>query len=703
MCQQSLIYYLCRELGSNPPVYQEFGIDQTQFVGNEVEIGQLNLMSQQGGVTKADIETLVCHSEGVIENEANVVKLGKETITYRHRLPESIRMQAARIDQKLASIKVLDPAIGSGAFPVGMMTEIVKLRMVLSMFIDDNKTPYDYKRHCIQNSLYGVDIDCGAVEIAKLRLWLSLVVDEEDIKKIKPLPNLDYKVVCGNSLESVEARLEHSKAFMELETLKKRYFDETIPGQKGKEKARIEELIRSLTGNKARFDYKIFFSEAFDHKGGFDVVIANPPYVHSGSIKEFKQNLVREFPKFFYSSADLYTYFYKRGIEVLKPGGHLCFISSNKFMRAGYGKNTRDLLSQKNTSKVVVDFGELPVFEAAADPAIVLVEKSKPTDGDYCIAAIVKSAEDIGRVEETVKSSGFLVKMSSLSPNGWILDRQEVLLVMDKLRKNGTPLGKKDLFIGIKTALNDAFVINESVKDSLIAKDSKSAEIIEPWLRGRDLGKWRINWTGLYLINIPSSANKQWAWTRAKNEQEARIIFEYTYPAIYNYFLAWEPQLTNRDDQGRYWWELRSCAYYEKFKEPKIIYADIAKRMRATIDYDSYYTDMTLFITKPDPFLLGLLNSNLFDWMYRMYFQSLGEAFSGGRVRFKTQYMQNLPICSATPAQKDAVISRVEAILADPDSLNVPRLEAEVNQLIYQLYKLTPEEIALVESRHEKG
>lgn len=169
MCEQSLLNYLSIEL--------------------------------EGKVKKEDIEKLIKYGESVIENETQTEAKGKETKKYSYKLPESIRKNAKLIDEKLADIKVCDPAIGSGAFPVGMMSAIVKTRVVLSSYLKDkNRTLYAFKRDCIQNSLYGVDIDPSAVDIAKLRLWLSLVVDEDDIKQIKPLPNLDYKIMQGNSL-----------------------------------------------------------------------------------------------------------------------------------------------------------------------------------------------------------------------------------------------------------------------------------------------------------------------------------------------------------------------------------------------------------------------------------------------------------------------------------------------------------------------
>ena len=186
MCQQSLINYLASEL--------------------------------EGKISKDDLETLIKDGDKAGQNELLVESKGKQTPAHHYKLPESVRQNAAAIDEKLATIKVCDPAIGSGAFPVGMMNEIVKARETLSAYLkDETRTIYNFKRDCIQNSLYGVDIDPSAVEIAKLRLWLSLIVDEDDIKQIKPLPNLDYKIVSGNSLLGVEKNLFNASFFQKLE------------------------------------------------------------------------------------------------------------------------------------------------------------------------------------------------------------------------------------------------------------------------------------------------------------------------------------------------------------------------------------------------------------------------------------------------------------------------------------------------------
>jgi len=577
MCQQSLINYLDTELNKGPVFYEKFGDPQMNIFGNMGIKGQLDLTiehKQFPVISREDIETLIHTGEQVSENEARVLSKGKETKTYSHQLPENIRKNAKRIDDKLAEITVCDPAVGSGAFPVGMMSEIVKTRNVLTTFIkDNNRTIYNFKRHCIEHSLYGVDIDPGAVEIAKLRLWLSLVVDEDDIKNIKPLPNLDYKVVCGNSLLGVEENLFNNQFFNELEKLKPVYFNETNPTQKQEYKKQIDKLISEITSGHTEFDFKVYFSEVFHKKGGFDVVIANPPYVRQEVIRPLKPHLQKAFGNFYCGTADIYTYFYKCGINILKPGGHLCFIAPNKFMRAGYGKNTRELLTTQVTPKLVIDFGDLPIFDATTYPSILLIEKPlspSPTTGEgwgggEFLAAIFTDPSQLERLEETLSDIAFPMPVTALSKEGWNLERPDVLSLMEKLRSSGVPLDEYvqgRFYYGIKTGLNEAFVIDAATREKLIAEDPVGAALIKPWLRGRDIRKWKTEWAGLYVINIPSSANSPWPWSNAKAETVAVRIFEQTYPAIYRHLSQRKKQLQKRDDQGKYWWELRSCVYY---------------------------------------------------------------------------------------------------------------------------------------------
>ncbi|MFH1943224.1 MAG: class I SAM-dependent DNA methyltransferase, partial [bacterium] len=302
MCQQSLINYLYTEMNTDVVSYEKIGDSQTDTFGNEAKVGQSDLTiehSSESQVAKEDIEKLIRFGDQVGENEAAFVEKeqriaeGKQkSTTLDSKLPQSIRQNAERIDRALADITVCDPAVGSGAFPVGMMHEIVKTRNVLSVFMNPpdspldrgenrggGRTTYQFKRECIEKSLYGVEIDPGAVEIAKLRLWLSLVVDEEDIKNIKPLPNLDYKIVCGNSLVGVEKDLFNNELFTELECLKPLHLNETNPTKKQEYKKQIDDLISRITNGHTEFDFEVYFSEVFHKKRGFDVVIGNPPYV----------------------------------------------------------------------------------------------------------------------------------------------------------------------------------------------------------------------------------------------------------------------------------------------------------------------------------------------------------------------------------------------------------------------------------------
>lgn len=702
MCRQSLISYLHTELNAGAIAYERVGQEQLDMFGNNSKSGQLDLTIEHAScpaIQKDDFEKLIQCGEQLGENEAIVEAKGRETPRYSYKLPESIRQYAGLIDEKLADIKVCDPAIGSGAFPVGMMGEIVKTRNVLSVFIKDpNRSIYNFKRECIEKSLYGVDIDPGAVEIAKLRLWLSLVVDEDDIRKIKPLPNLDYKIVRGNSLGSVEGRLEHSASFIELETLKKRFFDETSPGQKRQEKASIDELIVKLTGNKERFDYKIFFSEVFDHRGGFDVVIANPPYVRQEGIKDQKPALKKEFGTFYCGTADLYTYFYKRGIDLLKSGGHLCFIAPNKFMRAGYGKNTRELLAEKVTPKTVIDFCDLPIFDATTYPSILLVAKRRPSREETTLTATFTDATQLEKIEETLENVGFPIPIVSLKKDGWTLERPEVLKLMEKLRKAGTPLGeyvKGRFYRGILTGLNEAFVIDAATRDRLIAEDPKSVELIKPWLRGRDIKKWKAEWAGLYLITIPSSANRQWPWSAEKNESSARSVFRETFPAIHHHLSQWEEKLHKRDDQGQFWWELRSCAYYDAFEIGKITWGNLATEPKFALDPClNYVSAPAVIIPVDDLCLLAILNSPISKWLISQQ----AATRSGGFLEYKPMYIGQIPVFPATDNQKIPIIALVNQILANPASPDIPRLEAELDGLIYQLYNLTSDEIAVIQN-----
>ena len=704
MCRQSLINYLLQQFNGGTATYEKPGVMQTDLLGNAGKKGQLDLTiihSETTAIPEKDIETFIYSGERITENEARVLKEGRETSTYYFQLPESIRKKAKKIDEKLSSIKVCDPAIGSGAFPVGMMSEIVRARSVLNTFIQDNsRSAYHFKRQCIENSLYGVDIDSGAVEIAKLRLWLSLVVDEDDIKQIKPLPNLDYKIVCGNSLLGLpHDMLLDDEISIQLEEKKKQYFGTTIPSEKNKIRSEIDGLFSKMMENIKKydskathitFDFHTHFSEVFHEKNGFDVVIANPPYVRQESIKALKPDLAKTFAKFYCGTADLYTYFYKRGIDLLNRGAHLCFIAPNKFMRASYGKNTRQLLAKEVTPRQIIDFGDLPIFDATTYPSIILVEKRTPDTNDLVNTATFTDIAQIEKPEQTLKEIGFALSPAALKAEGWTLVRPEVLALMDKLRKAGKPLGEYvngRFYRGILTGLNEAFVIDEDTRKKLIAEDPKSAELIKPWLRGRDIKKWKAEWAGLSILYIP--------WHFDINK----------YPAVLNHLKQFKNKLENRNEseRDRYeWYALQRYAadYFKEFDKPKIIYPNITKTNVFSFDETGILTNQKCFIIPTDDlYLLALLNSQL----TMQWFRSTLPLLRGGFYEPSSVFMENYPVFPANDEQKTPIIIRVQKILAAPDSPNVPMLEIEIDQMVYKLYDLTPEEIKIVENKKNKG
>ncbi len=733
------------------------------------------------------------------------------------------KSESVKIVSLIEGVKIVDPAVGSGAFPMGALHKMVSIlnkvdagnelwkqaqikaadgitdpglrretKKRIEEFFQGKNADYGRKLYLIQRCIYGVDIQQIAVEIAKLRFFIALLVDEKieaqkDNWGIEPLPNLDFKIMQGNSLISgfmgidfdadaektdkqeqtgfdfadaddgliqafeqtkidfqnesdakrkkqlkdevedlliriFETRIKKQRAdyFRALEQIERR--NAIIPNKQtradlvAKEKKKlsqktgfdlenIEKQLREFTSKKKTkpfFPWRLYFAEVFE-KGGFDIVIGNPPYVRQEAIKALKPELAHAFGDFYCGTADLYTYFYKRGIDLLNGEGHLCYIAPNKFMRASYGRNTRRLLAAEVTPRQIIDFGDLPIFDATTYPSIILVEKRAPGSKDLIRAATFTDITQIEKPGRSLKEIGFTLPPGALKVEGWTLERQEVLALMDKLRKAGRPLGEYvqgRFYRGILTGLNEAFVIDEATRNKLIAEDPKSAEVIKPWLRGRDIKKWKAQWAGLYLITIPSSANREWPWSNEKTEAESRRLFAKTYPAVHHYLAQHEDKLKRRDDQGQFWWELRSCAYYEGFENPKIIYPNITKTNICSFDETGVLANQKCFIIPTaDLFLLALLNSKV----TMRWFRSTLPLLRGGFFEPSSVFMENYPVFPATSAQKAPIIERVQKILADPGDPNVSNLEAEIDRLVYGLYGLTRDEIRIVEDEIGNG
>ena len=687
MCQESLINYLDNAVNTGEAPMRQAGSPQGKLLGERWSAQMaLSTPAYQPVVPRQDIETLVRKGELAIEHDSRVESHGKETERYPYKLDESIRQNAKLIDTKLENIRVCDPAVGSGAFLVGMMHEVVKCRKVLSTYLgeEEGRSVYDFKRHAIQSCLYGVDIDPGAVEIAKLRLWLSLVVDEEDIRQIKPLPNLDYKIVCGNSLLGVKKDVLNWPLFETLEKLKPLYFDETNAKKKLEYKGQIDQLIKQITNNNENFDFQVYFSEIFHEKGGFDVVMANPPYIRQEQIKEFKQALQKLY-SCYTGVADIYVYFYERGFQILKECGTLTFISSNKYFRSGYGEKLRQFLGSKVTVCQLIDFGDAPVFDAISYPSIIILSKSHPKENQVR-ALTWEPGAPIEQFAEVFQVNSFLILQKELTADGWRLESPAVFRLLEKLRKAGKPLGEYvngRFYRGILTGLNEAFVVDRATRDRLIAEHPSSDEILKPFLRGRDVKRWRVEPQDLWLI-----------FTR-------RGIDIKKYPAIHDHLCQYKKVLTPGIKGGRkpgsyQWYEIQdNIAYWQEFEQPKIAYPNICKRNEFAWDDGCYYTNQkTFIIPNGSKYLMAVLNSSVVMFLFDKRLAKLQNGFYEPSAIF----IKDFPIPKASdPKPIETLVGQVLAAKADNPAADVSALEGEIDQLVYCLYDLTPEEIAVVE------
>lgn len=649
-------------------------------------------------VSKEDIETLIKCGESVVEHDSRVVNKGRETERYSFKLPDSVRKHAKLIDEKLISIRVCDPAVGSGAFLVGMMNEIIRTRNALTPYIGENgeRTSYNFKRQAIQNCLYGVDIDPGAVEIAKLRLWLSLIVDEEEREIIQPLPNLDYKIVCGNSLLGYPYKPTWTK---EVELLKKRFLLATSPKTKQDLKNQIDSELKGFLENSEKslgyrvdFDFEIFFSEVFHENKGFDVVIANPPYVEHKKLKGIS-NLLKGRFKTYAGTADLYVYFYEAALNILREKGTLTFISSNKFIRATYGTNLRNLLA-KNKIHNLVDFTKVHIFDALVASCIVLVSKDNPAAN-----IIVTFADDnfAGDLAGFIENNHIKVSSASLRDDIWYLEDDSRLQIKQKIESGTKKLGEVEgikIFRGVTTGFNQAFVIDEDIKNKLVAEDPNSKDIIKPLLQGRNIRKWIYFRDKKFLIFTRQGINVD------------KYIAAKMYLAQFKINL--EPGKGRKPGQYQ-WYEIQdNTAYYPEFEKEKIIWGLTANKWAFAYDNEGNFLPSNGYILTssklPIKYLLALFNSQLM----KFYFSFIGIMTAGGAFTLKHETIHNFPIKIISEKEQKPFIELVDKILAitkDDDYLKnsvkqagARNYEKKIDGLVYKLYSLSPNETKIIES-----
>lgn len=655
--------------------------------------------------------------------------------------------------ERLKAIKVVDPACGSGAYLLGMLQELYalfeKLRRDDRKFSDDPaKEAHERKLWIIENNLYGVDLQPFATNTAMLRLWLTLLVEDTGDRP-QPLPNLEYKIETGDSLlgpdpsvpisakvkrgrkysvtvvdhagrlagkqqigdsgQQFDMDVERDDMIEELRRLRERYQNAHGPEKQTVKKdleAKLAELREKVTGSAkkdpAKFDWRVEFFDVFLNEGralGFDVVLANPPYVRQELIKDQKPALKAVFGEFFSGTADLYTYFYARAVHLLSPGGMLAFISSNKWFRAAYGEKLRGFMAANTGIRSITDFGELPVFSAATFPMVFVAQKVLPAstpvpgaapealpaptavpagarlDGGVTFTQVKSLDPAYPDVKALIEQRGFELPPDAIRGAEWTLADRETLARLRKMEASGVPLGeyvKGKIYYGIKTGFNEAFVIDGAKRAELIAEDPKSEEIIKPLAVGDDVRRWRITKKDRWLIVTKIGVDMS------------------RYPAIFKHLSQWEPQLIKRQDQGEHWWELRACAYYAEFDKPKIVFPEIAMEPRFCFDREGTFTNNKAFIVPIDDLpLLAVLNSP-WAWEYAGFAcAALGDESDGGRIMLQWVNFQRLPIPRASDADRDAIAALVQKCLdakaADPNA-DVSELEAEIDARVEFLY-----------------
>ena len=676
----------------------------------------------------------------------------------------------------IEKIRVLDPACGSGAFPMGVLHRLVHLLAKLdpknrgwkeqqkkraqrdlvraeemedfenrgaakenvAARLEDIEHSFDEDHHdldfarklyLIENSIYGVDIEPIAGQIAKLRFFIALLVDQKVNAKaynfgVRPLPNLETRIVAADSLTPIEKVKGHQmfigadqvKALREkLRLVRHEHFNARTPEDKQRfreqdatirEELSVELHRQGMPNQTARllagwdpydqnkhapfFDPEWMFSLDVKDFSGFDIVIGNPPYVRQERIKELKPKLKQNY-ECFTGTADLYVYFYERGIQLLKPGGVFSFITSNKWFRSGYGEKLRAWLKKNTSVRRLIDFGDAEIFDAIAYPCIVIVSKGVPPE-DSTFQALRWDLEwKVAEVRAHLSCDTFAMAQKDLSPEAWRLESGSKLRLIDRIKAAGTPLGeyvKGRFYYGIKTGLNDAFVVSREKRDELIAAHPSSEDVLKPFLRGRDVKRWRVEFQERYLI-----------FTR-------RGIDIKKYPVIEKHLKTLKNQLepmpddwnVNRDGAwggrkaGSYkWYEIQdNIAYWQEFDRPKIIYPDIYEHQSFAWDEQGFYgTNTCYFIPTNEKWLIAILNSQVIEW----YYSQISNKIRGGYMRAFSDYMRTVPLPMPNADQRQLVEHLSEYLIylnfggrTEGHGAMSAYFERLLNGLVYELF-----------------
>ncbi|EAH8302346.1 class I SAM-dependent DNA methyltransferase [Campylobacter jejuni] len=750
-------------------------------------------------------------------------------------LRKSLRKEDKKAQKELLnSIKICDPAVGSGHFLVSALNVMLSIYDELNLFDEEfylevqndeilitgrkgefieykrPKTPKDKahliqqelfhtKKDIIENNLFGVDINPNSCEITKLRLWIELLkhsfyqsFDDGNYHDLKTLPNIDINIKCGNSLVSyfetgkslshypnIKERINKYKRIVkdykegfytdkshinqEIKNLKisfknfcfadkfkkemkgfndkcekysKKYgnflavddenlkffvsanltlfdFDEKEATKEFANLKKEYDNIFNLESNHP-FEWRFEFPEILDDDGnfkGFDLIIGNPPYIRQEEIKELKNTLSKNY-KVYKGTADIYTYFYELGFNVLKENGILSFITSNKYTRAGYGEALREFLLKNTCILKYIDLNGIKVFDSATvDTSILSFEKIKIKENTFKYLSLnnelLKNYDfEISAIKEFLN-----ISQNSLSKESFAFNDESTNALKTKIEKLGTPL--KDwhglnINYGIKTGLNEAFIITTEKKDEILAncKDEdekeRTAKLIRKMLRGRDIKRYRYEWAGLWVINTHNGY-------KSKNGEKVEAINIEHYPSLKKHFDEFYPQLEKRSDKGLTPYNLRNCAYIEEFEKEKIVWNPVSGEYLFSYIKEHIFFNNSLFMMTLDVFslkyILAFMNSNCYKWLITLKTNLIQTGSYAYGAKDKIERLPIPKINSKNEKLANELINLVDEILKVKEqdkNANTQELENKTNSLVYKLYNLTEEEIKIIENKEQK-
>ena len=619
------------------------------------------------------------------------------------------------IVERLKNVKVLDPACGSGAFPMGLLNKMVEVIERIS----PEEDIYSLKLSIIEKCLYGSDIQSIAAQITKLRFFISLICDcvKDETKPnfgIPTLPNLETNFVSADSLIAKKKREAQLDLFEnpEIEILKEKlrevrhkHFSAKSASTKHRLREKDKEIREKLAdllsdvNNYNREDAKqmaewdpydqnavsSFFDPEwmFGINEKFDIVIGNPPYVqlqnNSGVLaKKYADSNYQCFAR----TGDIYCLFYERGWQLLKDDGHLCFITSNKWMRAGYGEKIRQFFVDHTDAKLLIDFAGVKVFDSATvDTNVLLFSKSTSRHQTACAVANKKHKNCIDNLRIFVQQERVMCDFNTA--DSWVILSPIEQSIKRKIEAVGIPLKNWNINIyrGVLTGCNEAFIIDSTKRKEILAncqsaeEKERTEELIRPILRGKDIKRYGYVDNGRYLINTHNGVKGK----------IPRVDIN-DYPAVKAHLDQFWDKISKRSDKGDTPYNLRNCAYLEDFSKPKVIYPNMTKYMPFVYDNMSYITNQKCFIITGIfvAYLTAFFNSSLFKYCFRDSFPEL----QGGTRELSKIFFEKIPVCKISDSQDVLFQEAVEDIQDKYTKQKAQRIDS----MLFDLYKLTPDE-----------